>query len=126
MGASFAVSIEAGLIHHTFRREEFWLDDLLRYIVPEVFLMVIVMRLATAITGEATPLIERARGWLYDPLSIFDIAFVCAVLLGLLFLVAFPFLWLLAIPFRIVGALIEALLALVRALLFLPARLLGG
>ncbi len=84
VGASFAVSIEAGLIHHTFRREEFWLDDLLRYIVPEVFLMVIVMRLATAITGEATPLIARARGWLYDPLSIFDIAFVCAVLLGLL------------------------------------------
>ncbi len=46
--------------------------------------------------------------------------------LALLFLFAFPVLWLLAIPFRIIGALIEALLALVRALLFLPARLLGA
>jgi hypothetical protein len=46
--------------------------------------------------------------------------------LALLFLLVFPLLWLLAIPFRIFGALIEALLAFVRALLFLPARLLGG
>ncbi len=46
--------------------------------------------------------------------------------LALLFLFCFPLLWLLAIPFRVVGAAIEALLALVRALLFLPARLLGG
>ena len=46
--------------------------------------------------------------------------------LALLLLVVFPMLWLLSIPFRIVGALVEALLAFVRALLFLPARLLGA
>ncbi|MBI5769114.1 MAG: hypothetical protein HZA93_15075 [Verrucomicrobia bacterium] len=46
--------------------------------------------------------------------------------LALLVLIAWPFLWLLSIPFRIVGAAMRALLALVRALLFLPARLLGG
>jgi hypothetical protein len=45
--------------------------------------------------------------------------------LALLVLIAWPFLWLLSIPFRIVGALMNALLALVKALLFLPARLLG-
>ena len=45
--------------------------------------------------------------------------------LALLMLVAWPFLWLLSIPFRIVGVLMNALLALVKALLFLPARLLG-
>ena len=45
--------------------------------------------------------------------------------LALLMLIAWPFLWLLSIPFRIVGTLMEALLALVKALLFLPARLLG-
>jgi hypothetical protein len=45
--------------------------------------------------------------------------------LALLVLVLWPLLWLLSIPFRIVGALMEALLALVKALLFLPARLLG-
>lgn len=45
--------------------------------------------------------------------------------LALLVLIAWPFLWLLSIPFRIVGTLMAALLALVKALLFLPARLLG-
>ena len=45
--------------------------------------------------------------------------------LALLVLIAWPFLWLLSIPFRIVGLLMEALLALVKALLFLPGRLLG-
>ena len=45
--------------------------------------------------------------------------------MALLVLIAWPFLWLLSIPFRIVGAVMEALLALVNTLLFLPARLLG-
>ncbi len=46
--------------------------------------------------------------------------------LALLLAVAWPVLWLLSIPFRIVGALLEAIGALVKAVLFLPARLLGG
>lgn len=45
--------------------------------------------------------------------------------LALLVLVLWPLLWLLSIPFRIVGSLMAALLALVRAILFLPARMLG-
>ena len=45
--------------------------------------------------------------------------------LALLILILWPFLWLLSIPFRIVGTVMEALLKLVKALLFLPARLLG-
>lgn len=45
--------------------------------------------------------------------------------LALLVLFLWPILWLLSIPFRIVATLMEALLALVRALLFLPARMLG-
>jgi hypothetical protein len=46
--------------------------------------------------------------------------------LGLLFLVAWPFLWLLSIPFRVVAMVLEAMLATLRAILFLPARLLGS
>jgi hypothetical protein len=46
--------------------------------------------------------------------------------LALLILVAWPFLWLLSIPFRVVGTVMNALLAFVKALLFLPARLLGA
>lgn len=46
--------------------------------------------------------------------------------LAVVALVAYPFLWLLSIPFRIVGVVLEGLVELVRALFFLPARLLGG
>ena len=46
--------------------------------------------------------------------------------LALLALVAWPFLWLLSIPFKVVGAVLEGLVALVRALFLLPARVLGG
>lgn len=45
--------------------------------------------------------------------------------LALLLLVLWPFVWLLSIPFRIVGMAVGAVLAFVKALLFLPARLLG-
>ncbi len=45
---------------------------------------------------------------------------------ALLALVLFPLVWLLALPFRLVGMTLEALLAFVRAVLFLPARLFGG
>jgi hypothetical protein len=46
--------------------------------------------------------------------------------LALLALVAWPFVWLLSLPFRLVGITFGALFAFLRALLFLPARLLGG
>ena len=46
--------------------------------------------------------------------------------LALLALVLAPFVWLVALPFRLVGVCVAATLALVKALLFLPARLLGG
>jgi hypothetical protein len=45
--------------------------------------------------------------------------------LALLTLIVWPFLWLLSIPFRVVATIMEALLALVKALLFLPARILS-
>jgi hypothetical protein len=40
-------------------------------------------------------------------------------------LMIWPLLWLISIPFRIVGVVVEALLACLKAFLFLPARLLG-
>ena len=45
--------------------------------------------------------------------------------LALFVLVLLPLVWLLLLPFRLVGVVIEALFATIRALLFLPARLLG-
>jgi hypothetical protein len=46
--------------------------------------------------------------------------------LALLALVLWPLIWLLSIPFRILGIGLEAVFELLRAILFLPARLLGG
>jgi hypothetical protein len=45
--------------------------------------------------------------------------------LAVLALVALPFIWLLSLPFRFLWVVVEALFAFVRAVLFLPARLLG-
>jgi hypothetical protein len=45
--------------------------------------------------------------------------------LALLALVLLPIVWLLLLPFRLVGIAFGGALALVRALVFLPARLLG-
>ncbi len=46
--------------------------------------------------------------------------------LALLALVLAPFVWLVALPFRLLGVCVAAIFALVKALLFLPARLLGA
>jgi hypothetical protein len=53
------------------------------------------------------------------------ILLVLAWPLALLVLVLLPFIWLLSLPFRFLGVCLDALLAFLRALLFLPARLLG-
>jgi hypothetical protein len=45
--------------------------------------------------------------------------------LAVLALVLFPLLWLVSLPFRLIGITVEAGFAFIRALLFLPARLLG-
>lgn len=46
--------------------------------------------------------------------------------LALLALVLWPVVWLLTLPLRVLGIAVEGAFALLRALLFLPARLLGG
>lgn len=45
---------------------------------------------------------------------------------ALLALVAYPLVWLLLLPFRLLRMVVGATLALLKALLYLPARLLGA
>jgi hypothetical protein len=52
--------------------------------------------------------------------------FVLCWPLAVLALLLWPLLWLLTLPFRLIGITFEAVFALLRALLMLPARLLGG
>ncbi|MEI6224097.1 MAG: hypothetical protein WCS72_05060 [Deltaproteobacteria bacterium] len=46
--------------------------------------------------------------------------------LALLALVLWPIAWLLSIPFRLLGIAVEGVFALLRAVVMLPARILGG
>lgn len=45
--------------------------------------------------------------------------------LAVLAVILWPFLWLISLPFRAVAITFDAMFALLRAILFLPARLLG-
>jgi hypothetical protein len=45
--------------------------------------------------------------------------------LALLALLLWPIVWLISLPFRLIGITFEALFAFLRAVLFLPARILG-
>jgi len=45
--------------------------------------------------------------------------------LALLALVLAPLVWLISLPFRLIGITFDAVFALIKAVLFLPARVLG-
>ncbi|QIL89073.1 hypothetical protein ACONUD_05835 [Microbulbifer harenosus] len=53
------------------------------------------------------------------------ILFVLCWPLALLALLLWPLVWLISLPFRLIGITFEALFAFLRALLMLPARMLG-
>jgi hypothetical protein len=53
------------------------------------------------------------------------ILFVLAWPLAILALILYPIIWLLLLPFRLIGIAVGGVLAFVKALFFLPARLLG-
>jgi hypothetical protein len=54
-----------------------------------------------------------------------SILFVLCWPVAILALLLFPVVWLLSLPFRLIGIAVRAVFALLRAVLFLPARLLG-
>jgi hypothetical protein len=56
-------------------------------------------------------------GWL--------ILFVLCWPIAILALLLWPLVWLICLPFRLLGIAVDAVFALLGALLFLPARLLG-
>lgn len=59
------------------------------------------------------------------PLVVWFILLVLCWPLALLALLLWPLVWLLSIPLKLIGISVGAVLALIKALLFLPARLLG-
>ena len=53
------------------------------------------------------------------------ILFVLCWPLAILALILFPIVWLISLPLRLVGITLGAVFALLKAILFLPARILG-
>lgn len=58
-------------------------------------------------------------------LVVWLILLVVAWPIALLALVLWPLFWLLSLPFRLIGITFDAVFALLKALLMLPARILG-
>ena len=54
------------------------------------------------------------------------ILFVICWPLALVALILYPFVWLLMLPFRLIGITVDAVFELLKAIVFLPSRLLGG
>lgn len=54
------------------------------------------------------------------------ILFVLCWPLALLALILYPIVWLLTLPFRLVGIAVSGVFSLLRAILFLPVRVLRG
>lgn len=54
------------------------------------------------------------------------ILFVLCWPLALLALVLYPFVWLLLLPFRLVGIAVDGIFQFLRTAILLPSRLLGG
>ncbi len=67
---------------------------------------------------------ERAMSFVLVVL-VWCVLFVVAWPLALFAIFLLPLLWLLSLPFRALGVVVEALFAFIKAVLFLPARLLG-
>jgi hypothetical protein len=55
-----------------------------------------------------------------------SILFLLCWPLALLVLVLYPLVWLVSLPFRVLGIAVDGVFAFLKAILFLPARLLGG
>jgi hypothetical protein len=59
-------------------------------------------------------------------LLLWCVLFVLCWPLALVVLILYPFVWLLLLPFRILGIAVDGVFELLRAILFLPSRLLRG
>jgi hypothetical protein len=46
--------------------------------------------------------------------------------IALVALILYPIIWLLALPFRVLGIAVDGVFELIRAIFMLPARILGG
>ncbi len=84
IGICLLICLEAGFVHYIARVERMSWGDLARYLVPEIFIMAILMRVAATTSVSGVNLSSQIEQWLYDPLSIIEPVFVLYMLAGLL------------------------------------------
>jgi hypothetical protein len=59
------------------------------------------------------------------PFIAWCVLFVLSWPIALIALIAAPIVWIVSLPLRVIGVCVESILALLRAVLLLPARVLG-
>lgn len=77
------VVLEVGLVHSKVRTEHWLTVETARYLIPELFLLVVLMRLAASLGGSMASLRADLVKWLYDPFSVFDSIFFAYMLVGM-------------------------------------------
>jgi len=78
----FLIGLEAGTVHYVARSTRLTTIELARYLVPELFIMAVVMRLIASLSIADVSLADDLQRWLYDPLSVFDAAFGAFMVAG--------------------------------------------
>ncbi len=84
VAACFVVALVSGSIHQLFRRDRRWLSELPRYLVPELLLLFVIMRVVATLGLGARALAEDLARWFYDPLAVFDVWMLSCLAAGLL------------------------------------------
>ena len=69
---------------------------------------------------------RRVTVLLLTPFLLWCLLLVFCWPVALLAIILYPVVWLILLPFRLVGVAVEGVFALLRALILLPARVLGG
>src|SRR5215471_17175730 len=82
VAACFLVALEAGVVHMVFRAERMWLAELAYYLVPELVVMLVLMRIAATLSLGVATLAADSGHWLFDPMSIFDPLFLSFIVAG--------------------------------------------
>jgi hypothetical protein len=84
IGMCFLIALEANLIHRLTRRERMSLGERLRFLAPELLVLIILMRLIASLSLPGPGLMMLAERWLYDPVSVIEPFFVLYVVIGII------------------------------------------
>jgi Domain of unknown function (DUF4129) len=80
---ALVIALEAGFIQRTAHTHRLSLGEHLRFLAPEIVVLLVVMRIIATISIAGTNLSTAMQTWLYDPLKVIDPAFGLYVFLGL-------------------------------------------